>query len=88
MKDTGRFRSARAEPDVVLAVRDEASAAGGEGSLVGQGHWQVLLRKPFPVLATVLGDDQEKSALDRVAEGNAVFVVPEGEGNQLSSGAG
>ena len=37
VEDPGRLGPARAEPDVVLAARDEAGAAGGEGPLVGQG---------------------------------------------------
>ena len=80
MKDPRRFGSARGEPDVVLAVGDEAGAAGGEGPLVRQGRRQVLRRKRFPVRSAVGGDDQLKSPFDGVAEGDAVLFVPEGDG--------
>ena len=38
MKDPRRFGSARCEPDVVFAVRDQAGAAGREGPFTGQGR--------------------------------------------------
>src|SRR5580698_8294674 len=88
MKDSRRFGAARAEPDVILAVCDEAAAAGSERSLVGQGRGEALLRKLFPTGAAISGDDQLKLTLDGVAQGNTVFVVPEGDGIIESIGFG
>src|SRR5205823_6615588 len=51
MKDSRRFRSSRAEPNVVLAVRDEAGAAGSEGALVRQSRRQAYPREPLPIRA-------------------------------------
>src|ERR1700730_2204700 len=80
MKDPRRLGASRAEPDVVLAVRDEAGAAGGEGALVRQSRRQVFRRKPFPIRSAVISDDQLKLPLYGVAESHAVLVVPEGDG--------
>src|SRR5581483_11404424 len=76
MEDSRRFSSSRTEPKVLRAVRDEAGAAGREGALVRQSRRQVGPRKPLPMRAAVLGDDQGKFSLDRVAESHAVLVVP------------
>src|SRR3984893_7505896 len=80
MKAPRRLGASRAEPDVVLAVRDEAGAAGSEGALVRQSRRQVYRRKPLPIRSAVIGDDQLKLPLYGVAESNAVLVVPERNG--------
>src|SRR5262249_14246752 len=88
MENPGRFRPARAEPDVLLAVRNQAGPAGGEGSLIWQGPGQARDGKPGPLFAPVVGDDQEKSPLDGIAQGDAVFFVPEGQGVEEGGGLG
>src|SRR5262249_5312222 len=80
MQDPRRFGSTRAEPDVVLAMRDQAGAAGSEGALVRQSRRQVLRRKPLPIRSTVIGEDQLKLSLYGVPQSDAVLVVPEGHG--------
>src|ERR1022692_1541660 len=61
-------------------MRDKASAAGREGAFTGQGWREGLGRQRFPVGAAVGSDDQLKQPFDRVAESNAVLLVPEGDG--------
>src|SRR5579883_742245 len=79
MKDPRRFGSSRAEPNIILAVRDETGAAGRESAFVGQGRRQVGPGKRSPIRAAILGDYQLKLSLDGIAQGNAVLVVPEGK---------
>src|SRR4051812_34635453 len=80
MKNPRRFGSARRKPDVTFAVGDEAGAAGREGPLTGQGRREGLCRKRFPIGSAICCDNQLKQPLDRVAEGHAVLLVPEGDG--------
>src|SRR2546421_12740071 len=79
MKAPRRFSAARREPDITFAVGDEAGAAGREGPLTGQGRRERLCRKRFPIGSAVCSDDHLKQAFYRVAESNAVLLVPEGD---------
>src|SRR5262249_6542003 len=85
-KDPRRPGPPRREPDVLRAAGDEAAAAGREGPLAGQGRRQGLGRERLPAGAAVRGDDQLKLPLDRVAEGDAVLLVPEGDGVEEGRG--
>src|SRR5579862_7513305 len=88
MEDPRRLGSACREPDVTVAVGDEAGTAGREGSLAWEGRRKVLCRKRFPVGSTVCGDNQLKRPFDRVAQGHAIVLVPEGHGIKKSRGVG
>src|SRR5262245_49963132 len=80
MKYPRRFGSSRAEPDIVLAIGDEAGAASSKGTLVRQGRRQVFRRKPFPIHSAVIGDNQLKLPVCRVAQGQAIPFIPKGNG--------
>src|SRR5439155_23940693 len=85
-KDPRRLGPARREPGVRFAAGDEAGAAGREGPLAGKGRRQGLGGERFPAGPAVLRGDQLKPAVDRVAEGDAVLLVPEGEGVEKGRG--
>src|SRR5262249_31173008 len=87
-KDPRRLGPAGREPDVLLAAGDEAGAAGGEGSLARQGRRQSLCRERLPAGAAVRGDNQLELPLYGVAEGDAVLLVPEGDGVEEGRGVG
>ena len=48
----------------------------------GQGRRQVLFRQRLPVRSAVVRDDELEPAFDRVAEGDAVPLVPEGRASK------
>jgi hypothetical protein len=87
MKYARRFCSARRKPDVGFAVSNQAGAAGSEGALAGQSRRQNLCRQRFPIVSTVDGDNQLKQPFFRVAEADAVLLVPEGEGIKKAAGS-
>src|SRR5262249_47242433 len=62
------------------AMGYKAGAAGREGAFAGQRRRKILCRKRLPVASAVYRDNQLKHALHRVAEGDAVLLVPERDG--------
>src|ERR1019366_928942 len=88
MKDPRGFGRARREPDVVLVTGDQAGAAGREGPFTRQGWWEGLCRKRFPIGSAVFGYNQLKHPFDRIAEGNAVLLVPERDSIEKGCGVG
>lgn len=87
-KDACRFGSAGCEPNVLLAMGDEAGAAGREGALAGQSGREPLGRQRVPMGAAIVGHDHLKPTLERVTEGNVVLLVPQGNGVVKGCGVG
>jgi hypothetical protein len=80
--------AAGGEEDVVLvgAAEDEGCVAGGEKAFGGEGGWFGGLREFGPMLA-VVGVEDGKFAVDRVADREAVFLAPADEAVEEESGA-
>src|SRR5579863_3712360 len=74
VKDTRAGRAAGAEPDFARADHGERGVAGGEGPFAGQGGRRGAA---LPMRPGIVRGQDDKLAVHRVAESDAVFRVPE-----------
>src|SRR4029079_18068540 len=84
MEHPRRLGPARRKPDVLRAVRHDATAAGGEASFSRQSSRQALVRKRSPVRASIIGHEQLEVTVYRIAQYDAGLLVPKCQGVEKS----
>src|SRR6266481_6892744 len=73
-----RRRASRSEPDHMHARGGNAGPAGGKSAFIRQSRRHDSRMERVPGLA-IRGDDQGKSAIHRIANRDAVLLVPKGK---------
>ena len=66
-------------PDAPAGSDDDTCAAGRETGFAFQCHWYDRSINLMPTLPSVLGGNDQQLTPNRIAEGNAPSVIPEGE---------